>query len=944
MLYGKVVQGRLHSSCRIADKYYMKDIFIVIEISSLQQYLIVDAAAANDIIKNCERSINSTIKAGVKVYGNLIVFSVDAGNENTFAVIEAAEHLLSILNRYDEDIHEFSMMMLQRRNTDTDKLVSELRQTYFSVAVDRGLLIENSIASSAGMAVRTEGPAGYRLISLDTEQPEQTNKAELGNLIVKEQVAALVRLILPVIDDEKANRNFLLCGKSELAVRLNLDEAVNVASGKNHSRAAVYIECLEKETNIIMPFIRSIDGRLIQVVEEYLKGVELQTWLSGKKKLVNVNSDYPEEYFFSVYCLYLKGIMLFFADRMQTTVLVISGVKKNSDQFIRYIERILDYLKQDIQPSVFFLQDYDEMTSFDFQLYDYFSDIRKVDCRDLSAPTGLCSELNYQYTRLLFVLKLTEGLFAGEILESFLMRLDFDMGEISSGFSCLENNGCIVNNGFLRVYDNGELNELLDKVSDKADIACELAKFIIENITNSVFNDYGRCATALDEYALQSVVGDAIFHCLTVMLDFGQSSFVLNYLSNNDKLNSELSDALELRCLLIENQKNACLGVLKGLPDKPESPFDMKASLLMLENARYFHAMSDNQRALDYIKKVLIFLQDRDEPRFEGIAFIELGFLMLCKGKLLESSEYLGLAVERLIGTKDYFSLMKAYIYTAVQQFIWGSIDSSISSAGSALEIAEQHGYTEWQFYIEFFNCRLLFELGRYYDAEKKLSDCLLRTEIYPDQRRKKIFSAWTARACVYQGKIYRGINMLLALEEDPEVLFFLSEAYYFNGNMEKAVESIEKAGVEDVYFDLGFMPLEHINWKNGFSSIEGRALRSSKGTGVLLHNIRAMQAFLLGMTGNREYGTEILFSLTRDEKISENDPYNRLYFYLYCQLLESRKDTEMIDKLTLISKALKYLQQTASRINSPQVRRQFMEKNYWNSLLVNEARREKLI
>ena len=944
MLSGKAVPDRLHLSYRFADKKCMNGIFIVIEISDLQQYLIVDAPAANEMIKNCERSINSTIRSSLFIHGSFLIFSVQAELENADAIIEAAENLLEIIGAYSEDIHEFSMMLLQRKNTGADVLEAELKQSYFSIAVDSSLLIENQIVSAARRSMHGDAVPGYQQIKLNDHLPASEYNENLKRLIDPNEVNRLMKLIVPELGIGSDCSNFVLSGGSELVIRLNLDEAVKIASGKNKSVAAVYIDCLEHETDVIMPFVRSIDRQLIPIVEEYLQGVELKTWIAGKNKLESFNSDYPEEYFFCIYCLYLKGVLKSFKQALQPPVIVFSGVRKVSDPFIRYAERILEYVESDCSPISFFINSGEDGNAFDYQMYDYFNDIRDVSCcADINAPDR-AKKLNYLHSRLLYAILLTEGLFERHILDEFLVKLGFSKAEISMGINTLESGGCIIKNRFLRVIRSNKLKKVIAKISEKEEVFRVLGSFIGENIHTNVLIDYGRTAVQLAGFASEPVVGDAVFNCLTKMLDLGHSSFVLNYLSDDQNLAATLSDALELRCFLIENKKIACLEILKGIPEKPESPHDVKSSLLLLEASRYFHAMSDYQRALDYVKKVLIFLQEGEHDRLEGIAFIELGFLMLCKGRLLESSEYLNLAVEKLLGSGDSFSLMKAYLFTAVQQYLWGALDSSMDSTEKALELSCLTGFEEWQFYIEFFKCRLLFELGRYFDAEKMLSECLLRSEIYRDDSRKKIFSAWTARACVYQGKIYRGINMLLSLEEDPEVLFFLSEAYYFNGNMEKAVDSIEKAGIEDSYFTLGFMPLEHISWKNGFASIEGRILRSNKGTGVLLHNIRAMQAFLLGMTGNREYGTEILFSLTRDEKISENDPYNRFYFYLYCQLLESRKNTEMIDKLTLISKALKYLQQTSSRINNPKIRQQFMTKNYWNSRLVAEAQREKLI
>ncbi|MDC7225526.1 MAG: hypothetical protein PQJ61_02035 [Spirochaetales bacterium] len=918
----------------------MKGIFIVLEISNLQQYLIVDAPAANDMVKNCERCMNSALRAEMIIAGSFLIFSIQAELDNAAAATEAAENLLEIINGYSEEIHEYSMMMLYRKNSSSEKIEEELKQTYFTIAVDRALLIENRVAEAAGVKSLDDSVPGFKTLRADEHFSKTEDSEKLRHLTNPAEVSKLVRLMVPELGIEPGPQKFILSGGSELIVRLHINEAVNEASGKGRAEA-IYIDILDDETDVTSPFLRSIDKNLIPMVEGYLEGVELKTWRAGKYRFEHNNSDYPEEYFFSTYCLYLKGVLRSFKEALQPPVIIFTGLKKTSDTFLRYAVRILEYLNEDSSPFVFIIGEDNEI---DFKLYDYFSDTREVRCGERIEAPDRAGKLSYLNSRLLYILDLFEGIFEAVMMEDFLIKLGFSQSEIALGLRTLESEGCIIVSRYVKVVRTRSLSKLADKISEKEEIFNTMAVFLSENIYSGRTMDYGRSAVKLAGASDMMQVGAAVFKCLTVMLDYGRSSFVLNYLAEYKQLVPVLSDALELRCFLIEYNKTAGLNVLKGFPDNPESPTDMNNSLLLLEASRYFYAMSDYQRALDYVKKVLIFLQEGDFPRLEGTVFIELGVLMLCKGKLLESSEYLNLAVEKLTGCGDDFNLMKAYLFTAVQQYIWGSLDASLESTDKSLDIADNSGRKEWQFYIEFFKCRLFFELGRYYDAEKLLSDCLLRSEIYRDDERKKIFSAWTARACIYQGKIYRGINMLLSLNEDPEVLFFLSEAYYFNGNMEKAVESIEKAGSEEAYFNLGFMPLEQITWKNGFTSIEGRVLRSDKGTGVLLHNIKALQAFLLGLTGNREYGTEILFTLTRDEKISENDPYNRLYFYLYCQLLEIRQNTAMVDKLTLISKALKYLQQTSSRINNPRVRQQFMLKNYWNSRLVSEAQKEKLI
>ncbi len=924
----------------------MNGFFLIAEISELPQFINVDEAAASELIRNCERSVNNSFRCGLYQQGSFLIFRIESDIENSAAVVETATGLLSILHSYNEDIHEFSMMLVFRKNTDSQGLAAELKQSYFSICEDGVLLIERRIAEAAGLPYAEPADEGYYSISLDDEDVSHQNLQSLEHIIDSREVDKLIKQIIPLIDVEADQRLIVLNGSSEFVVRQNLSQAVQEASGKNRSiNSAVYIDILEAESSVIMPFVRSVDMQLVPLVDDCLEGVELKTWLACKPRLYSVNSDFSEDYFFSVYCLYLKGVMKYFRNALLPAVIVFTGLSQQAEGVFRYAKRVIDYIDEETSPTVFFINcggDGDNTGDLlPGGVFRYYSS--RNCCASAEVPGG-ASSLNYHLTKLLYIIGITEGILDRRMLDSFLIDCGYNETEIVSGINSLENKGCIIVNRFIRVIRDDAFGDIQKKIGAKDEIYRKLAAFINAHMHEDTLHDFGLAAGRLASYAADPVVGSAVYNCLTILLDFSKVNDVKNCLAACEKLSRKLSDALKLRCYLLQNDRNSCMKMLKGLPDRPDYPENLEEAILMLETSQYFHAVRDYQRSMDYVKKVLIFLQAGDYPILEGSAFIDLGFLMLCKGKLLESAEYLSLAVEKLSGTKDYFNKIRAWLFTSIQQYLWGSLDGALDSAQKAVELSSAHGFEEWQFFSEFMICRLYFELGRYDDAEKKLAESLLRCEIYRDDERRRLFSAWTARACIYQGKIYRGINMLLSLDEDPEVLYFLTEAYYFNGNIEKALESIEKAESSEEYFMPGFLPLSHVSWKNGFNSIEDRALQSNRGTGVLNHCIRATHAYLLGMTGNREYGIEILFSLTRDEKISEFDPFNKLYFYFYCQMVEQRQNAELIDKLTLISKALKYLQQTSSRINDPKIRQQFMNKSYWNSKLVSEAQNEKLI
>ena len=914
----------------------MNGFFIITEISSLQQFLKLKDPAVDELIKNCERSINNTMHAETSVIGSFLIFNIKTGLDNSSAVIESVEILMNIIAGYREDIHEFSMLLIFRNNIEPEELIPELKQSYFAYCEDNSLLIEKRIVEASGRRFDEENNYGHAVISIEEENDDIADLRNTEKYLNQTEIDKIKRLVIPDIETDFRPGKIIIQGDSEFILLINTLKALE--------DFCVRINFLDNETDVTKPFARSVDMDFYPLVENYLHGVETKIWRKNKARLVKTNSDYPEEYFFTVYCLYVKAVLRYLKSEVRPQVILYNGLEPDSEIYISFIQKLTAYLEIDCEPVNMFIAAQDKFRAPD-TVNDFFTgSVRKECCSRITAPECM-KNLNYANTRMLFAVKLVEGLLDYEGLNIFFGELGYNTDEIKAGLNELAACGCILSGKTVQVMRNADAEEILSRVQETKSLYNALAVFVENNLYSDYISDLGLAALRLLPATEDETAYSAIYKILNRMLDFGHIEFVLDLVDElNKRRKTDYTAALKLRAMLLDNNKDACVQLLKNIPDKQYSPESIQEAILMLETSKYYHAAEEYRHALDYVKKVLIYLQAGDYPAIEGAAFIELGFLMLCKGKLLESSEYLNLAIERLTGSGDEYNLMKATFFSAVQQYIWGSLDISEDYIEKAGEIAAGNGYQEWFLYITFFRCRLYFELGRYYDTEKLLAECLLNNEILRDGKRRRLFLAWTARACLYQGKIYRGLNMLLSLEEDPEVLFFLAEAYYFNGNLEKALASIEKADGDDEYFKLGFMPLEYISWRNGFISIEGRILRSEKGTGVLLHNIRAMHAFILGLTGNRDFGTEILFSLTRDEKISENDPYNRHYFYIYTQLLERRPDADMIDKLTLMSKALKYLQQTSSRINDPGIRREFMSKNYWNSKLVSEAQKEKLI
>jgi len=97
-------------------------------------------------------------------------------------------------------------------------------------------------------------------------------------------------------------------------------------------------------------------------------------------------------------------------------------------------------------------------------------------------------------------------------------------------------------------------------------------------------------------------------------------------------------------------------------------------------------------------------------------------------------------------------------------------------------------------------------------------------------------------------------------------------------------------------------------------------------------------------MRGFPQEGIGELHQLTRGEKSLEVDPAVYWFNYLYSRVLPEASSEEVDDKVTVLSKSLKSLQERASRIDAPAERSSFLWRNRWNRMIMEEARERKLV
>jgi tetratricopeptide (TPR) repeat protein len=363
---------------------------------------------------------------------------------------------------------------------------------------------------------------------------------------------------------------------------------------------------------------------------------------------------------------------------------------------------------------------------------------------------------------------------------------------------------------------------------------------------------------------------------------------------------------------------------------------------MFLTLGKYYLAKEDTQGSIGYVKNALLDFEEHGDGSRKAEAYFILTSAMLKDGKLENAVDYLNLAIRLVPDNLHPYEQIQIYALSGITAFMQGNLTKAMFEAERARAICRSTGRRSWELFLTFFVSRIYFEYGLYPDAISALQDCLALITIYSMKTAQPVIYAWLGRNFIYSGDSKTGLKLINELTQNDEVLLFLAEAYYLVSEKEKALEVIKKCnGLKNVSEPH---PNETIAWENGYSSIEGKCAKLSDKSGVFSMLKRAYRSYILCLNGMTKEGIGELYNITRVEKSSSADPYTHFYYYLYSLTLQEIKDHEGYDSLTLLNKALKQLQERASKIENPYDRTHYLNNNYWNSRILDAAKKKNLL
>lgn len=367
----------------------------------------------------------------------------------------------------------------------------------------------------------------------------------------------------------------------------------------------------------------------------------------------------------------------------------------------------------------------------------------------------------------------------------------------------------------------------------------------------------------------------------------------------------------------------------------PEGSWSPRTTAVVLSNlAIYNFGLGEIKKAEDQLKRALLLVQDPGVGR--GIARIYrlFGIIHLALRGVSEAIDYFSFAQESKDKNDDAEESSLTLYYSAVAYYLFGNVGKALRLVLQAREAALRVGQSDWADWCLFFHARLLFETGRYGEAQE-----LLRAIERPSPQVKKLVQAWLYRCEVYRNP---SKNPEPPSEGGDGDIFRL-EGDFFAKNYGAVISWADH--LLTLELPKGFINLEKPDWNSAFTQCEALVFphASYQRRLILFYKALAQSYGSKAPSPATAEAVETLRSMVKDEYLPECDPLDPVFSFGYYRVLKNSAFAE-IDVNTALSIAFKRLQKRASRIDDRESRDSYVNLHYWNGALGGEAKKHNLI
>lgn len=382
------------------------------------------------------------------------------------------------------------------------------------------------------------------------------------------------------------------------------------------------------------------------------------------------------------------------------------------------------------------------------------------------------------------------------------------------------------------------------------------------------------------------------------------------------------------------------LQALEGQALRPDAD-PLVATIAALSRAFDEYARGQVVAATTRTKPALIGLHGLGARRAEARAHRLLGLCALAQAQIKEGADYLSNAYELAEEAPDPLECILASYAEAGALLVLGDLRRASLRGAKAAEWARSAFRADWETACDFLAGRIAFELGRYAAAGEDFGRVRATSRVYGNPKAAIRAELWAGRAAAYAGDGGQARALLSRHGDDAEALWFLSELAFFEGNEAEAAAHAARALTR--ISPHPYQAADAALWTSGFDCLEARALGFVGQRSYLADQIGAFADFTASLGQKR---IEPIFAIalrTREERLATLHPQAHLYHY-YCFLGISASGGGPLEAATVFSKSFKALQTRTARMEEASLKNEYLENNRWNRLILDEARRHKLI
>ncbi|MDC7219686.1 MAG: hypothetical protein PQJ59_07085 [Spirochaetales bacterium] len=362
-----------------------------------------------------------------------------------------------------------------------------------------------------------------------------------------------------------------------------------------------------------------------------------------------------------------------------------------------------------------------------------------------------------------------------------------------------------------------------------------------------------------------------------------------------------------------------------------------------LQLSRYYYCQGNADQAVDYAKKALFMFQKTGFHLGESLANIELAFAFLGQRKVQMGMDYFEIARRISYQIEDNYTLITARTFGALTAFLFGNMSKAESIIEETLELAEKNGCRRRIFFLKFLAGRIRFEYGHYREGAELFEECYELSKQIDMTEGGDTARRWVGRCLLYLEKRRDAFAWLDSEDSTREGLLFLAEADFMVSLYESALSKLEKAEAMVPNRELSYSEMDR--WCDGFMPIEGRLSSNDVTEDVLSGQIDALHSYILALTG-RHSEAMALFMKRGGQDDYPFKPYSYKYSYIHFTILNVGEISLSGDdnRLASLSRAIERLQSRAGRFDNQHKKLDFLNKNWWNRKIMEEAHRKKFL